>query len=523
MARIPDATSIQRKVASGQRAVRGIDTRNVAPVELGAALKGLADKKERYETTKAETEFLSLKNTQDNAYDQDTEYKTINERYGKEIDKGLGEISMSISSPIARAEFIQRNRLRVEQGKTRMNDIAFGKERDYERSYITESLLKLREHSIMGEAGDVLSSKETVKGLVDSGVEMGYYSQEEASKLKRDWRTDAAVGRLETMDPTNRLEALNKPWAKDLPGDVRTKLTREAEEATFAQKAVDAVDEYLIDDLDRGEAMTKAGKIEDERLRKEVERRFDYMYGKQQEFETEERSEIFDKYYLDVRKGDLTVDDIPSDELRALTPAQQSNLFGAQSASVSRTRTVSNRATVDTLHGLQQTGKFRELREFFMSNSDQLNETAFNTWSKVSQKGDMPVEIKSMLTTQQRMNAKLENALITNDNAKSQLSGAMDEWYMNYQAENGGKLPTDDQSDKQMDRLLLQFDTTWLWGGTKSVFQMSEEERATAIGFIEEEEPDLFKKIKAGYDERGVDPSPEQFLELYQNAINRRK
>jgi len=523
MAKIPDAASIGRKVANTQKGVRGINTSKFAPNELGAALKGLVDKNERYETTKAETEFLTVKNAQDNAYDQDEDYKTINERYGKELDKGLAETSMGITSPSARAEFIQRNQLRIEQGKSRMNKISFGKERDHERAYINESLTKLHEQSVTGELDDVNASKETVKGLVDSGVEMGYYSAEEASELKSSWRNNAAVGRLETMDPATRLEALSMPWAQDLPAEDRAKLTKQAEEATFAQKAVDTVDEYLLLDMSRGDAMINAGRIPDERLRKEVERRFDYMHGKQKEFETEERSEIFDKYYLDVRKGDLTVDDIPNEELRALSPAQQSNLFSAQSASVGRTRTVSDRAAVDTLHGLQQTGKFRELREFFMANSDKLNETAFNTWSKVSQKGEMPVEIKSMLTTQQRMNAKLENAQINDSNAKSKLSGEMDSWYMNFQAENGGKLPTDEQSDKQMDRLMLQFDTTWLWGGTKPIFQMSEDERSTVIGNIAEEDPDLFNAVKNAYTKRGVDPSPEQFLETYNNAIKQRK
>ena len=523
MPKIPDATSIGRTIASGQRSVRGIDTSNFAPKELGVSLKGLVDKRDRYETTKAESDFLSIKNTQDNAYDQDEDYKTINDRYGKELDKGLGEIAMNISSPGARAEFIQRNRLRVEQGKTRMNKISFGKERDHERAYITESLAKLRENSVMGELDDVASSRETVKGLVDSGVEMGYYSAEEASNLKTDWRNSAAVGRLETMDPANRLEALNMPWAKDLPGDVHTKLTRQAEEATFAQKSVDTVDEYLLADMDRGEAMLAAGKIPDERLRKEVERRFDYMHGKQKEFKTEERSEIFDKYYLDVRKGDLAIDDIPNDELRQLSPAQQNNLFSAQSSSVGKSRTVSDRATVDMLHSLQQSGRYRELREFFMDNSDNLNETAFNTWSKVSQKGEMPVEIKSMLTTQQRLNSKLQNAEINDKTAKSRLSGDMDEWYMNYQAENDGKLPTDDQTDKQMDRLLLKFDTSWYFGGTKPIFQMSEEERTTAIGFLEEDEPELFNAVKDAYNKRNVDPSPEQFMETYQNALKQRQ
>jgi hypothetical protein len=174
------------------------------------------------------------------------------------------------------------------------------------------------------------------------------------------------------------------------------------------------------------------------------------------------------------------------------------------------------------LHGLQQTGKFRELREFFITNSDKLNETAFNTWSKVSMKGEMPVEIKSMLSTQQRMKAKLQNAEITDNKANSKLSGEMDDWYMNYQAENDGKLPNDDQTDKQMDRLLMQYDTSWWWGGTKPIFKMDEEERRGVIGDIQDEEPELFNAIKEAYSKRGVDPSPEQFLETYQNALKQR-
>lgn len=523
MPKIPDASSITRNIASGQRAVRGIDMRNFAPTELAQSISRMVDKKDKFETTKAETDFLTIKNEQDNAYDQDTDYGTIESRYSTEMDKRLGEVSMGISNPAARAEFIRRNQLRISQGKERMKKVAFGKERDFERNYVNESLTKLREVAVAGEPEDVNNARETVKGLIDSAIEMGYYSNEEAGKIKQQWRTDSAVGRLNTMDADTRIEALNMPWAKDLPSDVRQKLHDQAEEATFAQKAVDTVDEYLLADMDRGQAMLEAGKLPDERLRKEVERRFDYMYGKQKEFETEERSEIFDKYYLDVRQGEITVDDIPNDELRRLSPAQQNNLFSAQSSSVGRTRTVSDRATVDMLHGLQQTGKFRELREFFIANSNKLNETAFNTWSKVSRKGEMPVEVKSMLTTQQRMNAKLQNAEITDNKAKSKLSGAMDDWYMNYQAENDGKLPTDDQTDKQMDRLLMQYDTSWWWGGTKPIFEMSEDERRDMIGDLEDEEPDLFNAIKDAYTSRGVDPTPEQFLETYQNAIKQRQ
>jgi hypothetical protein len=289
MPKIPDASSISRSIASGQRSVRGIDTRSFAPIELAQSIGRMVDKRDKFETTKAETAFLTAKNTQDNAYDQDTDYGTIEERYSSEMDKSLGEISMGISNPAARAEFINRNQLRVGQGRERIKKVAFGKERDFERNHVNESLINLRELVVTGDPDDVNNARETVKGLINSAIEMGYYDNEEAGNIKRKWRSDSAVGRLNTMDPADRIEALKMAWAKDLPSDVRQKLHDQAEEATFAQKAVDTVDEYLLADLDRGEAMEKSGKIKDEKLRKEVERRFDYMHGKQQEFETEQR------------------------------------------------------------------------------------------------------------------------------------------------------------------------------------------------------------------------------------------
>ena len=522
MVKIPSASNIPRAVASGQRQVTSIDTRNFAPTELAQALKGMVDERDRYESSKAESDFLILKNKQDNAYDQDEDYKTIGERYTSSVDKGLAEVSMGITNPRVRAEFLQRNRLRIEQGKERMKGVAFGKEKDFERNSVNDSLNSLREMTLTGSPEDVATARQTVNARLDSAVSMGYYTNEQAGKVKQQWKVDAAIGRLKMMAPKDRVEALKQPWSNDLPSDTRAVLTRDAEKASMAQQAVDTVDEYLLADMDRGEAMEKSGKIEDERLRKEVERRFDYMYGKQQEIETEERAEVFDEFYLPIRQGDITVDDIPADKLSVLTPQQQNSLFNAQASSVGKSRTVSDRATIDTLHGLQQSGRYRELREYFMANTDKLNETSFNQWSKISQKGEMPVEIKSMLSTQQRMTAKLQNAQIVDNTAKSKLSGAMDDWYMNYQFENQGKLPPDDQVDKQMDRLLLEFDTTWWWGGTKPLFQMSDDEKQQVIGTIQEDDPELFKAIADAYYNRGVDPSPEIFLETYQNAKQQR-
>ena len=110
---------------------------------------------------------------------------TIGDRYGTNVDKALAEASTGISDPEARIEFLNRNKLRLEQGKERMKQLAFGKERDFERAFITDSLNNLSDTAMVGEISDIEATKQTVSGLVDGGVEMGYYNNEEAGKLKK--------------------------------------------------------------------------------------------------------------------------------------------------------------------------------------------------------------------------------------------------------------------------------------------------------------------------------------------------
>jgi len=227
--KIPSASNIPRAVASGQRQVTSIDTRSFAPTELAQALKGMVDERDRYESSKAESDFLILKNKQDNAYDQDEDYKTIGERYTSNVDKGLAEVSMGITNPRVRAEFLQRNRLRIEQGKERMKGVAFGKEKDFERNSVNDSLNNLREMTLTGSPEDVATARNTVNARLDAAVSMGYYSNEQAGKIKRHWKVDSAIGRLKMMSPEDRIKALNQPVADNIPSDTRVEMIRKAE------------------------------------------------------------------------------------------------------------------------------------------------------------------------------------------------------------------------------------------------------------------------------------------------------
>jgi len=219
------------------------------------------------------------------------------------------------------------------------------------------------------------------------------------------------------------------------------------------------------------------------------------------------------------------IDEIPGEDLIMMSPAQQQNLFNAQASSVRSPKTTSDRTVIDTLHLFNERKQYRLLREYFIANSDKLNDTAFNTWSKVTQDGAMPIEVKSLLTTQQLMTAKLDGAKITDQGAKSRLADSLDEWYMDYQQLNN-KLPTDEEVDKQMDRLILKFDaspgTAWNpfnWGGEKPIFEMNSDEKEAVLKGIQESDPEIFNALQKLYSDRNIDPTPEEFMEAYQRAI----
>lgn len=524
MATIPDSTSIERIIPSGEVPIARVSARPSGVEDIGKALtqigSQLQQKKERFQQSKAETDFLTLKAQQDNAYHQDSEYGTFESRYSGEMEKGLGEIALSIDSSALRNEFVQRNKLRIAQGREKIKGLAFGKERDFERGEVETRLSQLRENALVG---DVSENRQAVSDMLNDAVELGYFKAEEKGEVIRQWQESAALGRLKMMEPEDQIEALKQDWAKNLPSDTRAVILRKAKEATVAQKAIVNVDKYMTKDLDRFQAMDEAGKIKDPKERAETERRFDYAFGKQNLAMTEKRSEVFGSHYLDVRSGIKRVDDIPEDELALMSPQQQNSLFNAEANSV-KTVTYSDRGVVDALHMYYQNKDYRNGREYFMANADKLNQADFNKWSQLTHKGEAPIEIKSLITTQQGVMAKLTDAEITDETAKNKILDDVDRWYIDYQ-ERYNKAPDDKLVSEQVDRLLLEFDvdpgTAWNplnWGGTKPIFEMTEEEKEDVIENIRRTDPDVFKELTDIYVKRKVDPTPEQFLQDYNRA-----
>lgn len=512
MPKIPSVTQLRREVPQGARPIATLDTRGVgAPMaELGSVLEDIADKRLKYEVSKAETEFLIQKTKLDNSFDDDEDYGTIPERYESSVMESLSTLGSKISHPAARQAFMNKYKVSAAQGLERMRDLSRAKEKDYERGDITSRLEQIRES---GLTGDIAEANATAKTLLDSAVSMGFYGAEEKAKLYSRFREDMAIGKLKMMKPENRTEALKQPWAKELPSDTRAELLRAAEEETLAGKAINIVDRVMDKGLDRDLAFEEFEKIRDPKLRAETERRFNYRFGQQRQAEVERQDAIMDQYYWDVREGNKTIDDIGED-FYLLSPANQETLAKAQEIR-HQGRQYSDLDVIDNLNYLRHKKDFVSLREYYLNNASRLTSTDAKAWSKVSIEGAMPVEIKSLFTAQQMMREKLESVRLgKNKQARADLSNALNDWYQGYQEENQ-KLPTDAERDKKINDLLIEYDTSWWWGGNKRRYEMTDDDMQDAIGRLKEDEPDLHSDTLEYFKRLNFTPTPGQFLDVF--------
>ena len=526
MPQIPNYLQITRKMpqVSG-----GIDTSAVGAGQqaLGKGLMDVADVagklKERQSTNdfyKAQADMSVALTGESNAYDERPDYDKFEGEYSGNMQTKLGEVALTINDPDTRNKFIQSFRPKIEAGRQRVLDVAWGKEKDFNRGELSTRLETLHNSAIL--SGDINDANTQAQGLIQSHVDLGHVESDEAVGFKTTFRDGLSKGFLESMSPEKRVGALKQPWAKKhLAPDEYVVLRRNADKELREGQAQDQVDTYMSDlKVERADVMAKIDKkySKDAKLRKEVETRFDYAFNKQQKAVSEHQSNLFDNYYLKVRTNELTVDDIPKDDLEALSPAQQSNLFTAQSNSVKGTKLRFNVGAEDKLNYLLATKDFQGLRKYYVENSATMSETQNKSWSKVSIDGLIAPEIESLFTIQSSLDSKTPS--LTKEQ-RAPLKEKINEWYQNYQ-EVKGETPDEAMVNKRIDGMLMEYDTSWWWGGTKPQYELTDVEKDNTLAEAQEEDPRSFKDVEDWFKQEGIQPDHIQFMEAYRMTRDNR-
>lgn len=500
MARIPDATQIQRRDIGSGGAVTSL-----RPSPVGEAVAGVGDiirqealqrheQKTRYRAAQAESEFLIGKTKLEGTLEEDQDYETMPERYQQAMDELLGQTAEQISDPALRQEFLAKQQLRIAQGTEKIKNLALNKETDAERANIEQRLADLREVVIKGGGQEAM---EGASGIIEEAVELGYYGREEAGEVMREWKASAAQGWVESLPPEQAVDALESDLADNLPTDTRNILLRQKREELNAAVAIDTVDSWMAEGKDRTDMMAEAEKIEDATLRQEVERRAEIQTGLADKARLERQKELFDEYFLPVRNGELSVDSIPREELEELTPQQQNNLFVAESQAASTAAVRSDPIVVDELHRLNETRQYGKLREFFLENYARLSSSDIDTWAQKSIDGVAPEPYETLIVKQQLLKSKMRDAGIGQNNVKN-VEGPMLEqlrsWYLN-QHQESGKLPDDKSVEDKIDQLLIKTSQGPAWFGSNYLYELDAEGLRETVQNIEQSNPQLYTRV----------------------------
>lgn len=512
MARIPEAQTIPRKVVQIAPDIASYNAgmAGTGIASVGRAIGEVEKAATQYQVDKAAADFLILKSEQDNAYDQDDDYATIEERYSGAVNEGLGSVASRITNPRVRAQFVERYRPVVAQGQERIAKVAWGKEADSELAEMQERVDALKNAAWKGGDQDMVEANATAVSMFQSAQDMGYIKDTDRVKLTKQFKTDLAIGRLEMMDPENRISALRQTWAQNLPENVKGKLMREAQEAQIETQAMGIVDRYM-DAVDGGmsesEVLKKVRKL-NPKLRKKVEERFVYNFNLREKMEVEQQSDYLDKYQSDVALGKIKdIEAIP--EWEGMDARTRQTLINARNSFAEGTKIRTDPMVMDELLLLEVKGErgdkkaFMELRKKAQQAAAEgkLSTSDYSKFSKISLEGIIPPEVKSGLTDLQAIKARLPEKGQTEK--RNIMYGYVGDWRQDY-IEKYGKQPTDRDRDEAIDRALMEFDTSWWWGGGKTVMEMNAEERAS------------YDKAIEYFEVKGIQPTEAQLRKAFE-------
>lgn len=497
MAKIPSAEKMGRISPSGTASIARLDNSQTEGLNaLGVGLNKIAQRKDEFETSKADLDFITLKNKQDQAAERDEDYSTLDERYTAGLKNGLSELALNISNPRARAKFVERHKFNVEKSRQRIQGIAWNKEVDHERAGVNDRLNKLREVVLTGNPEDVALAKESMTNLMNTAQKAGYYKETEIGNMKQAWKVDAAVARLEGMEPENQLEAFKQGWAKELPTDIKNKMKLKAKSAVRSNKAVTMVDDLINLDLDEEQAREHFQKIKDAKLRKEVESRFDYVYNKNKKADAEEQWQYKNDYAHDVLHGKVQVGDIPADEWDAMDSESKFYLENLQAESV-KPATKSDPNAVLYLSELAAKERWPEIVAMVKDPKSALSAGDRVKYGNIAIDGTMPIEVDDGLTDVQAITSALVDANITDDEAKSRILHNVGEWRRRY-IEVHNKKPDDNERNKFIDDQFLKgpSDIGMIWDTEVPLYEMGQDDFDTIMKEIREEAPEIAKKIE---------------------------
>jgi hypothetical protein len=493
MATIPQVTN-RRPVSGGEQPIvklAGGSSLQEATNLSADQLKKFHEMRSKDEISRARSKFLVLKAEQDSAYDDDEEFDTIPDRYSKVMDEGFALASQEISDERLREQFVLEMEPTLETGKQRIQGLAIGKSHDYERSEINEEL-GLLERAAVDDAGDPVAIYEAISERVGSAAERNVISHEQAQKITESFRTRVAVNKIKALNVEDRLNALNSPWAENIPAHVTKQLRDEAKDELRLSGAQDVAYSLFTEspDLTLQEARaTLEAKYQDKdpELYRDAWTQYQTLY-REREIDTVERQRnLHDQLWEMVDSG------ISSTMIR--TSSQYKNLWAElnvnqkqdilnwekNNAAGITARQHSDRDVLMNLYVLSaQPDKGLELYQYLTENHSKLSAADFKTWAAKGATGLVGEEVKPLFSAHQQIEMTTQK---WDDQERMDLIAGLNRRYFDF-TDIEKRNPTADEVNSMLQDAMKEYETSggFLWMGTeKPPYSMSEQQKIDAM------------------------------------------
>lgn len=550
MAKIPNPADFQRNIPSPSRSIATIDTSQVSAGNRAIAnmFGQLAEKEARSQFAKAQADLTISLQSAHEKYKNDPEWNTINERYAEETQKRISQIADSIGIPAMREQFLVENSPRINEAKERVAGVAWTKQKDFEIGDTANKAESLMNAGIQN--GDLAESAYNFDMLVDSNVERGFMTADDAELAKQKFRNDLAVRHIKALAPEQREYALkhNKDVKANLPPDTYNTLLRQAEEDTnlgeaqkYAYEQVHVKNQFRENAI--ADAFTKYGN-NPKRL-KAVQEQLEYEYTKRDRATAEVQTELGNKWWDMITQADDPMASWEAlkqtEDYQHMNADLQQSLWTAAKNAVKAVKVPFNGVANDEMQRLltlaengmktemmlpdtnPQSPTFGQLlptkvdagialRNFYLNNRHNMSDSQRDKWGKVSLEGTMPPEVKNGLTDIQVLKSAMSAAGIKNDELKDQWLGEIGEW-RNKWIQEKGKEPDDQDRQNWIDNKFMKqvvYDPSGWGQGTFA--ELTDAQRKKTVEEMKVKNIDAWNRAVQYYSDQGIMPNLQQVM-----------
>jgi len=486
---IPDAKALNLPQYSGQGTV--YNAPGVKPAEgpnamgvLAGAVEEEYKKQQLEELADAKLQLQLGRVQQDNAYNQDEQVDTIEERWQGKMTEHLGNAAMNISEGELREAFVQESQASLAQGQMAIKQLAFTKKSDQQMAALATAADIIMKGAVL-PGGDVVKGFEAIEMKYASAATQGYTSQENAAIQVMAVKYAIAEGKIKGLPPRAQIDALKEPWAMELPNHIRVKLRLEAEEELLLGDAQAAAymgiqKEWTTQQMD-DYLFTTPEFTSDPKLLNFTQQQFSALKRNRLSSKMEVSTELFDSYAERIidgaRDGSFNTKVLMSenrDDWKRMDTGMKKALMALEDDVQNGNRRLhTDRAVLNNLFALYgDPDKRLETKEYFYANFDKLNASDYEDWLK-----KVHVGTASSLWDHQK---QVENSTVgMGDRERAGIYNGLTRWYINFQETHADAEPSDKDVVEMIDSAIRQFSTGG-WFGKKSPYDMTDSERISA-------------------------------------------